>query len=153
MWSFWKMLLLSRRISLATSVSMLLSHKRNVTYSAPIVEQQPDLGLLGGGRSLERILLDEVADRRQRAIDGFVQPAVHAQRRRQASRADGGPALVIAGDDRWRGRGSGAGEGERRIRVRSILAGGGGRSGERGQANTGQKATKIVDRHSFDHTG
>ena len=60
-----------------------------------VVEEDPGVGLLGGRRELERLLLDEAADRRGLGVDGVVEPPVEPRgdpgphrrdRRRRAGR-------------------------------------------------------------------
>ena len=104
--SFWQMLRPSRRISLATMRCGWLSWQRARDVEVLAVEEDPDLGALGRRLALARLLLDEVADRPDRAVERLVEDAVDAQRRVDADGADGDAAVGIARHHRRRdGRG------------------------------------------------
>jgi hypothetical protein len=77
--------------------------RRNV--NALGVEEDPGLGLLGRRPSLVRFLLNEIAHRRDPAIDFFFQYSVDHQGMVEADRPQGDPPLLVAGDDRRRDRG------------------------------------------------
>ena len=69
-----------------------------------LVVRHPDLGLLGRGLALARLLLDEFVDRQRVAVDRVVEPAVEDQRLVQADRADRDAAVRVARHDGRRDR-------------------------------------------------
>ena len=64
-----------------------------------LVEQDPRLGLLGRRLPFVGLLLDEVADRIDGAVDLFIETAVDPQRRLHAERAHGDLVRRVAVDD------------------------------------------------------
>src|SRR5262249_46735721 len=69
-----------------------------------VVEEHPDVGLLGRGLALPWQYLDEIADRLDRRVKFLVHAAVKLERLRQASRPDRGVALLVTVHYQWRKR-------------------------------------------------
>ncbi|MYF76019.1 MAG: hypothetical protein F4174_01360 [Acidobacteria bacterium] len=65
-----------------------------------VVEEDPDLGLLGGRRPFEGFGLDEIADSWNPVVDRLVEASVEVERLFESNGADGGATEVVAPDHR-----------------------------------------------------
>ena len=98
-WSLLYMLLASRRMSLVTRRDAIGLPQPCGHVDVGVVEEHPDLGLLGGGLALERLLLDEVAERLHVAVRSLLQHTVHDDGGRHAEGPDRRQAVAVTDDD------------------------------------------------------
>ncbi len=71
---------------------------------AVVVEEQPDLGLLGGRGAFDRLLLSQIGTAGTAAYTGFVETPVDVERRLEAHGPQRDAAVVVARHGGWSGR-------------------------------------------------